>query len=213
MRALLLLLITACATTPPTERGGPRGLRSDQHLDAATRHDDLAAQRSTWPRRSDAAPGSIETGLPVVWYRTWDTAAEHERLAREHRSQAVALQAGFDAACAGTPIEHIRVSPLLRFRTDGWNTANGVVVYLSPLAGTADELLAALRCHRAYMMVVTDPMMDDCPLDLPGLQINARGDATGITLVLGVNDPALVPELQRRVAKQAEQHGALGHDE
>jgi hypothetical protein len=198
MKVLPLLLLTACATTAPAARGGgPRGLRADEHEAEARRHDEMASERTTSPRTFDAAPGV------TPWFRTWDTGAEHERLAREHRSQAATLRAAFDAACGDRPV---KVSPLLRFRTGSWPTATGVVVYLSSLAGTADELLGALRCHRAYMMLAEDPAMDDCPLDLPGLQLDARGDRDGITLVLGVRDAKLVPELQRRVAKEAEHH-------
>jgi hypothetical protein len=51
--------------------------------------------------------------------------------------------------------------------------------------------------------------MDDCPLDLPGLRVSARGDANGIELTLTVDDPNLVPELRRRAARDLEagQHG------
>jgi hypothetical protein len=74
-----------------------------------------------------------------------------------------------------------------------------VILYLSPQAGTPDQLRAALRCHRAYMMLGSSNM-DDCPLDLPGLELDARGDTDGVTVSLGVKDSALISELKRRAA-------------
>ena len=46
--------------------------------------------------------------------------------------------------------------------------------------------------------------MTDCPLDLPGLVVDARGDASGVTVSMVVRDPKLVGELQRRTAKDLE---------
>ena len=97
----------------------------------------------------------------------------------------------------------VATSPLVRYGIGGWPTATGVIVYLSPTAGTPDELLAALKCHRAYMMLAPTGM-DDCPLDLPGLEVDARGDAEGVTLAMTVKDTKLVPELQRRAAHDLE---------
>jgi len=46
--------------------------------------------------------------------------------------------------------------------------------------------------------------MDDCPLDLPDIMLDARGDREGITVSIAVRDPKLVPELQRRTAHDLE---------
>lgn len=76
-------------------------------------------------------------------------------------------------------------------------------VYLRADAGPADRLLADMKCHRAWMMLApTD--MDACPLDLPGLLLDARGDVEGITLSIVVSDPKLVVEPQRRTAHDLE---------
>lgn len=148
-------------------------------------------------------PGSTDTPVPMPWYRTWDTAVEHEHLARVHRGRAAALQAAYDEACKDRSGVEITVSPLERFGISGWNTTTGAVVYLDSAAGTADQLLAAMRCHRAWMMLA--PVgMEDCALDLPGLVLDARGDRDGITLAMTVTDPKLISELQRRIAKQLE---------
>jgi len=201
MRSLFLVLVAACATTTTaTPKGGPRGLRASDHLDLAAQHDALAKQ--SWPDRTMLAqPGGADVPVAMPWYRSWDAGGDHERRAAEHRSQAAALEADYDAACAGR--EDANVSPLVRYGLGAWPTKTGVVVYLAPAAGTPDALEAALRCHRAWMMLAPAGM-DDCPLDLPGLQVDARGDTDGITLVMSVADPKLVPELQRRAAHDLE---------
>jgi len=76
-------------------------------------------------------------------------------------------------------------------------------VYLAPDAGPPDLLLAKMKCHRAAMMLAPGGM-DDCPLDLPDITLDARGDTDGITVAIGVRDPRLVPELQRRAAHDLE---------
>jgi hypothetical protein len=138
-----------------------------------------------------------------AWFGTWDSAAEHRRLAQIHRSTAAGLQADYDQACRDTPPEIAQISPLQRYGIAGSPISDGTLVLLSPGAGPPDRLLAAMRCHRAWMMLDrTD--MDDCPLDLPGIRVSARGDADAIELTITVPDPALVPELQRRAARDLE---------
>lgn len=197
MRSLAVLLLTACATVSPAPKGGPRGLRASQHLEAAHRHEELATQAHVQP-----PPASYEVGSSP-WIRSWDTAAEHERLAAIHRSKAGELYAAYEEACGDRPIAEVAVSPLQRHAIGGWDTAAGVILYLSPSAGGPDELLAAMKCHRAWMMLEpTD--MDDCPLDLPGIQLDARGDHNVITVSIVVRDPKLVDELHRRAGHELE---------
>jgi hypothetical protein len=127
-------------------------------------------------------------------------------MASIHRSRAAAIDAEFAEACAGLGGDDITVSPLKRFGVGGWNTTTGAIVYLTPRS--PDKLLAQMRCHRAWMMLGPADM-EDCPLDLPGLAIDARGDDNGVTVSLTVRDPKLVAELQRRTAKDLEAAAAL----
>jgi len=60
-----------------------------------------------------------------------------------------------------------------------------------------------MKCHRAAMMLAPSGM-EDCPLDLPNVVLDARGDTDGITVSITVRDPKLVPELQRRAAHDLE---------
>ncbi|MEJ7601811.1 MAG: hypothetical protein WKG01_28190 [Kofleriaceae bacterium] len=208
MRALSMLVLASCATTSTTvpPAGGPRGLRATEHLDAARQHDQLSTRSWTWP---DAmTPGPDRSG--VSWVRTWDTAEEHEQLTVAHRSKAAELQTAYEQACGTRPLAEVSVSPLLRFANGGWNTAHGVILYLAPEAGPADRFLQGLECHRAWMMLAP-AAMDDCLLDLPGLQVDARADDSGITVSISVRDPKLVSELHRRAAHDLESSEQLRH--
>jgi hypothetical protein len=100
------------------------------------------------------------------------------------------------------------MSPLQRYGVGGSNSATGVVLYLSPAAGPADHLLADIKCHRAWMMLGPSAM-DDCPLDLPGIVIDARGDVDGITVSIAIRDTKLIEELQRRAARDLETAAAM----
>lgn len=199
--AALLVVIAACATSQPTQRGGPRGLRADEHIAAAREHDEISARANRWPDTRSAGPG----GVYVPWTRSWDTSGEHARLAAVHRSEAAALHAAYSDACGDRSIAQIAMSPLVRYGLGGWNTSTGVILYLSADAGPPDRLLADLKCHRAWMML-SETAMDDCPLDLPGLVLDAHGEGENatITLAISIDDPELVAELQRRAAHELE---------
>jgi hypothetical protein len=144
----------------------------------------------------------VTPNAPNLWFASWNPAAEHERAAGVHRSKAAALQAAYDEACKDRSLAEVSISPLQRYAIGGWNTTTGVVLYLAPKV-SAERLLADLDCHRAWMMLAPSNM-DDCPLDLPGLALDARGGSEEITLSIVIRDPALVPELQRRAATELE---------
>jgi hypothetical protein len=213
-RSISLCLVAACAAPIANERPGPRGLRADQHLGMASREGERAEQLSRWP---DTRPGADGTRVSQqldagTWFGTWDTAGEHARLAQVHRSAAAQLQAAYEEACREVPSEVVSVSPLERYAVGGSPNEAGMLVLLSTDAGPPARLLAAMRCHRAWMMLGRSDM-DDCPLDLPGLHVSARGDENGIELTMTVDDPSLVPELRRRAAHdlEAAQHRASSH--
>lgn len=202
MRTLTsLLFLTACATSQPAQPAGSRGPRASDHLSAADEHTTEAEHLARWPDRLAGSPESpVDKGR---WYRTWDTAADELRLAREHRGEAAQILAAYDEACGQRSHAEVSVSPLERYAVGGAPTEQGAMVFLSVEAGTPDQLMADMRCHRAWMMIGrTD--MGSCPLDLAGLRVSARGDGGGITVEMSVDDRALIPELQRRVAHDVE---------
>jgi hypothetical protein len=205
MYRLALFALVACSQTVPPKPTSPtsRGLRADQHLDAAREHARRADELARWPAARLDDSGFDDPGSGT-WYRGWDQTAEQRRLEDVHRSEAARLHAAFDEACAGIDPKTVRVSPLVRHGIGGMNVDNGVVVFLPATAGAPDRLLAELRCHRAWMMLSENTGMDACPLDLPGLRVQAHGDASGISIELRVRDPRLVPEIQRRAAHDLE---------
>ncbi len=211
MRSLPILFLAAACATPAAQgpKGGPRGLRASDHLDVAAREDELAREATRWPTAtSHMTPGGTSVTPTIPWTRRWDPAGEHERLAATHRGKAAALYSAYVDACGDRSLAEVSVSPLVRWGTGGWNTATGAIIYLDPKVGGPDHLLSELKCHRAWMML-GPAGQDSCPLDLPGLLVDARGGTEGITVSLGVKDASLIPELQRRVAGQLEvaQHG------
>lgn len=201
MRSAAMILLTACATTSVTSpKGGPRGLHATEHLDVAHQHEDQARRERTLPDATTAGPGISG----VAWTMFLDAGADHERLAAIHRSQAEELQAAYDEACAGRLVTEAAISPLRLYGIGSRNTATGVIIYLAGDAGPADRLLADTQCHRAWMRLAPHEDMDNCPLDLPGLELAARGNADVMMLTITIADPALVHELQRRAAQNIE---------
>lgn len=201
--AILLVACTPATTTAPPPHAGSRGLRRDAHADAARDHARRASELARWPNARTSDVGRFDDPSTGLWYRAWDTAAAHERLAETHRSAAAGLQAEYDEACGSAGLSEVAVSPLQRYGVGGSPTADGVLVFLSPDAGTADQLVAAMRCHRAWMMM-SEREMDDCPLDLAGIRLQVYGDASGVSVEIKLRDKALVPELQRRAARDLE---------
>jgi hypothetical protein len=149
----------------------------------------------------DRRSNGVDNGMPSPWYRSWGSNEDHEELAQFHRAEAKALSAQYAAACGAVSSVDAAVSPLAKFGMGGWATQSGAIVYLSPDSGPPEQLMQAIACHRAWMMLAP-ANMENCPLDLPGLQFDVRGDGESITLSLTVADRALVPELQRRVASE-----------
>jgi hypothetical protein len=146
------------------------------------------------------------------WFRSWDALGEHERLVRIGANDAAGLEAEYARACGPSSPPTISGSPLLRYRTAGWNTPTGAVVQLSPLAGSPDTLLADIRCH--FIGVMLSPFgVDDSPFDLPGLHIDARGDDTEIVLALTLRDSSQKSDLQRRVNRQVDDSARPHHEE
>ena len=206
---LTALLLAACSATPPprappsADRVGSRGMRADEHLDAAREHEQRAQELSRWPETRPEGTGTLDAPRGGLWYRRFDTAEDAARLAETHRSAAADLHAKYDEACAETPAGQVSTSPLQRHGVGGTNLPDGVLLFLRPEAGPPDELLKEIRCHRAWMML-GDNGMDDCSLDLAGIRVVAHGDPSGISVEITVRDPKLVPELQRRAARDLE---------
>lgn len=171
-------------------------------MQAARDHEARAAELARWPEMQRDAAG-FDDPASGLWYRKIDTSAEEQRAAEYHRSEVSRLQAAYDEACAGVPASEIKTSPFQRYGLGGFSTDDGMILVLSRDAGPSEHLLAAIRCHRAWMML-GEAGMDNCPLDLAGITVEAYGDETGVSVEIKPRDPTLVPELRRRVAKDLE---------
>jgi hypothetical protein len=209
LRALTAIALAACGATPPPRAPSPgsRGLRADQHLDAAREHERRAQELARWPETRTGGAGAFDDPRGGLWYRRWDTSEDEARLAASHHSAAAELQARYEEACGETPADRVSVSPLQRHGVGGTNQPDGVLIFLRPDAGRPDALLEEIRCHRAWMML-GEAGMEDCPLDLAGIRVVAHGDPNGISVEITVSDPRLVPELQRRAARDLESAAA-----
>jgi len=206
IRLLTAMLLAACSTAAPPARStapGSRGPRATEHLDAAREHERRAQELARWPETRPGGATSFDDPRGGLWYRRWDTSQDEARLADSHRSAAADLQARYEEACGDTPAAHVSISPLQRYGVGGTNVDHGVLIFLRPEAGPANSLLKQIRCHRAWMMLA-DSGMGDCPLDLAGIQVVAHGDPNGVSVEITVDDPKLVPELQRRAAHDLE---------
>lgn len=204
---LVALAVTACASQRPVQARQPddtsRGLRASEHLDVADSQQEAAVQSSTFPeRRSDG----INTGTQLMqpWYRSSATGADHADKVQYHRAAASALIGDYTAACGAIPSADAAVSPIAKYGIGGWPTQSGAIVYLSADAGAPDEVMAAMVCHRAWMMLSPANKLEG-PLDLAGLSFDARGDANGITVSLTIRDLKMLGELQRRVEHDLEE--------
>ncbi|HEY5945808.1 MAG TPA: hypothetical protein VIV40_09965 [Kofleriaceae bacterium] len=208
------LLLAACggAARPAPQSPGSRGPHASEHLTAAREHDEAARERAMWPdtRTSDGTGRVDQMLIGSSWHRTWDTAADQERAAAVHRSEAQAIYTEYQEACGDRATKDVSVSPIVKYGVGGNPTKDGVVLYLSSEAGPPERLMADLKCHRAWMRIAP-ANMEICPLDLAGLQVDAKGSPDGITLTLTVSDPKLIPELQRRAAADLEVGSTHAH--
>jgi hypothetical protein len=178
-------------------------MRASDHLEAAREHGEAAANRDRWPEmRPEANASGVRPASSPPWFYYW-AAGEDARLAEMHRSAAARIEAEYQDACGDAPAAAASMSPLVRYAIGGEKIADGAIVYLSTDAGTPDTVLAAMRCHRAWMMLGRSAM-DDCPLDLPGIEVVAHAAEGAIEVTITTRDAAQVGELQRRIARDVE---------
>ena len=211
LRLSLCAAFVLCSGPEPQRPRTSRGPTADEHLESAQGHEDLANDLASWPdptqfesRFHDIRP--FWEPEPGVWYYpiAFETTPKQMFDARVQNAQAAQIQSAFEVACANVAADRIRSSPLQRYGEGGTPLADGVAVILAPDAGSPDRVAEELRCHRAWAMLSRVPGMEDDPLDLPGLRVRMQDDPKGITLELRVTDPVLVPELQRRTARELE---------
>lgn len=197
-----LVILAACGGATTEESSSPRGPRASDHMAMAHRETKRSDELARWPETRTAAEAGPQFSV-ARWSGRWDTEEDHRRMAQVHRGEAAQLEVAYQDACGTASANEVMVSPLRRYGVWTGSSEGGSIAVLGPDAGPPEKLLAALRCHRAWMMLGRSAM-DDCPLDLPGLHVAARGDAAGTELTFTIDDATLVPELRRRVARDVE---------
>ncbi len=183
----------ACGGAAPPPPEAPRDPHATEHREAAEAH---AARAAELARLTDALGGPtdrIEDAVNGLWMRS----LAEERAASEHVAEAERIEHDAAVACEGMTDEQKRRSPIQRFAIAWLPKPEGIVVLLPTSAGAPDQLVAELRCHRAWMQLGQAPG-DQCPLDLGGVDLVVYGDRHGISVELTPRDHAQVPELQRR---------------
>jgi len=203
---LATVVVAACATTTPPKKLGDRGPTAAQHLEEARAESQLAAERWRWPESRPDGTGAVGGQHDAVWepwFYFWDPAIDVERRAEAHRAQAAQQEIEYQDACGRRPASEVAVSPIQRWAIGGTNASDGAIVYLSLDAGTPEELLASMRCHRAWMMLGRTRTDDDA-LGLDDVQVVVHRTGSAIEVLLTTRDAKLVPELQRRAAADVE---------
>jgi hypothetical protein len=188
---LAILLVAACATSSRREALEPESMTASEHLAHARAHSEAAGGS---PHEYPSPYGTSS----YPWYYFWDPSTEHRAIAEAHRDAADQLRLSYEAACAAVPRDTAGMSPLERHARSMDPLPRGVVVHLAAEAGTPDAVLAAIRCHRAWLLLEPRASSADSPLLVQGVVFVVHAGATGIEVMIGLDDPARVPELVRR---------------
>lgn len=199
MVAALLIPTTSCAANRAAGTR-PEDMTATEHLEKA-RESSLRASAGYRVAARRTGPYGVTNVAThwYPWYSYWDAGAEYAALADAHRAAAEELQVRYDSACALAPRGSESLSSL-DYVTHVDPLERGIVVQLAPQAGAPDAVLAALRCHRAWLMLEPHAGNVDEPLLVPSLVLVAHAIPTGTLVMLTVTDDRQVGELRRRVA-------------
>lgn len=180
--------LAACARPRVTGRGThPDQMSAEAHRAAADRHAEMARQ-GPYLTRGSWAP----------WTYSWDSGTSHVAEHDAHVAAAEVLEARYREACARLPIGAESASPIARHARSVVPVDRGVVLALDLLAGTPEELLAAIRCHRAWLALADRPGAVEDLDALDGLRYSVQFRGELLELSVTAPTPELVDELRRR---------------
>jgi len=162
-----------------------------EHREAAEVHDQIA-RLAPFVRRRDSGRW---------WSYYWDSGTEHLAERDEHLDAAETLEARHREACAGLPLAAESTSPIERHAIGVTAIEGGVIVELTPEAGPADLVLAAIRCHWSWLQLEPRLGTADDLVAIEGLAFEAVLRDETLEVTVTVEDPAAVAELQRRAAR------------
>ncbi len=214
LSSLVVVLLCSCggASHP--------GEMSASHHEEAARRDEAAADDA----QGACGGGGLQSGLSC-WSTAANHAADHRRMAAEHRAAARALLEAEERACVGidaadrdsSPFDHrddiTSVARLTETVGGGQATSEhlvgATVVFRAVRGMTAEWLQREIDCHLARNDAVGHdmPEMPSCPL-VPALSGRVRSTGDGFAVDIRGGDDAAAQEILRRAENLLSASGA-----
>ncbi len=223
----IALLVAGCAARNPGAR--PHDMGAAEHEATATTHDteaDAAAANydpaATETHRKCGGGKGRHPCWTVVTNPTdaWLTeAADHRKMAAEHRAASEALRTAEETACAGLDEDERATSPFERAAADiagvepytvhrGGKQPDerlvGAVVTVRAVEGLTTEWLERVaECHLARNAAVGHdmPEMPDCPLVPKGASVTVTSTGTGFAVAIRSGDDAAAADILARARR------------
>jgi hypothetical protein len=173
----LTCFLFSCESIDSIPAGGPRGLRASDDVEIAKAHQRLAEALNTSQQ---------------------DTSERYRQVAASHLRMADELQRTYQSSCRGLSRPEAQLSPLYRYSVGGSRTEDGVAIDTRPTNMSPQAMAEQITCHQSWMMLAPADM-EDCPLDLPGINVEVRSAGDALRIDLPASSPAMVQELARRV--------------
>lgn len=190
---LLLAATAACAGPRATGAGTrPDDMTAEQHRTSARRHDEIGRQ-GPYLRGRAWAP----------WTYSWDPATEHLAERDAHLAAAVTLDTRYREACSDVPVGAESGSPLSGRAISATPIDGGVLLLLDPAAGPPDQVLAEIRCHRAWLVLEDRPGLVDDVVALDHVRYAAQVRDETIELRITTTSRDDLEELRRRARAAA----------
>jgi hypothetical protein len=222
-----LALCGGCASAEGTK---PHDMSTAQH-EATASQEAASSQQHAMQYAPDAnvqveqcvRPGGAKAG-GGCWTSTVNPteqhkieAAEHERLAEQHRAAAQSLRDAEATACAGLDEADRATSPFYHREdisevgkaeltvSEGIGShqefAGGRAVFRALPGMTAEWLQRLVNCHlaRAAAVGFSMPEMSYCPLMLKGVSATVSSAGAGFAITVTSKDPATAAEIWRRI--------------
>lgn len=183
-----LVALAGCAGPNATRVGTqPDEMTAEQHRAAAREHGQFARQ-GPYLRGRAWAP----------WTYSWDPGTDHLVVRDAHLAAAEVLEARYREACGELPIDAESRSPLARYSLSASSIDDGVLVVVDPQAGDPAQILASIRCHRAWLVRGGRPgnVEDLVALDDLQYQVAVRDEI--VELRVTASNPDDLVELRRR---------------
>ena len=231
---ILSLVVFALSACGPKKTPGsdPNDMSQAQHAQAAAEQKAIAEGHAEQFDPS-ASVAEVACGATnphgarrVCWTSTTNptaehvaVAAQHEKMAADHRAASQALVAAEERACAGideadramSPFDHTEdiasVTPITEPHTAGktiTQVTKGATITFRAVPGmTAEWLQRAVDCHIARNASLGNvvPEMPNCPLVPAGVQARVTSTGSGFAVEIRSDDPAAAADVLARAQR------------